>query len=114
MSAGKVASLRSVNHPGVVPILDSWVSPQGEPCLVMPFVDRPALREVMAIAGMAVGLAGAALLFTPDAGARAIDHRGDGHHLRGRGGCQALFADALGARAAGVAAVAGNCRRLLA
>lgn len=46
--AYEVASLRSVNHPGVVPILDSWVSPHGEPCLVMPFLDGPTLREEIA------------------------------------------------------------------
>ena len=45
--AYEVASLRSVNHPGVVPILDSWVSPYGEPCIVMPFLDGPTLREEM-------------------------------------------------------------------
>ena len=45
--AYEVASLRSVNHPGVVPILDSWVSPQGEPCLVMPFLEGPTIREEM-------------------------------------------------------------------
>ena len=42
--AYEVASLRSVHHPGVVPILDSWVSARGEPCLVMPFLDGPTLR----------------------------------------------------------------------
>jgi len=46
--AYEVASLRSVNHPGVVPILDSWVSPQGQPCLVMPFLEGPTLRDAMA------------------------------------------------------------------
>ena len=45
--AYEVASLRSVNHPGVVAILDSWVSPQGRPCLVMPFLGGPTLRDAM-------------------------------------------------------------------
>jgi ligand-binding sensor domain-containing protein len=46
--AYEVASLRSVDHPGVSPILDSWVSPAGEPCLVMPFLEGPTLRKEMA------------------------------------------------------------------
>ena len=45
--AYEVASLRSVDHPGVVPILDAWVSPAGEPCLVMPFLEGPTLRTKM-------------------------------------------------------------------
>ncbi len=45
--AYEVASLRSVVHPGVIPIWDSWVSEWGEPCLVMPFVEGPTLREVL-------------------------------------------------------------------
>jgi hypothetical protein len=46
--AYEVAELRSVDHPGVSPILDSWVSPAGEPCLVMPFLEGPTLRNEMA------------------------------------------------------------------
>jgi hypothetical protein len=46
--AYEVAALRSVDHPGVSPILDSWVSPAGEPCLVMPFLEGPTLRTEMA------------------------------------------------------------------
>jgi ligand-binding sensor domain-containing protein len=46
--AYEVASLRSVNHQGVVPILDSWVSPHGEPCLAMLFLNGPTLREELA------------------------------------------------------------------
>jgi ligand-binding sensor domain-containing protein len=46
--AYEVASLRSVDHPGVSPILDSWVTPAGEPCLVMPFLAGPTLRKEMA------------------------------------------------------------------
>jgi ligand-binding sensor domain-containing protein len=45
--AYEVASLRSVDHPGVSPILDSWVSSAGEPCLVMPFLEGPTLRNEM-------------------------------------------------------------------
>jgi tRNA A-37 threonylcarbamoyl transferase component Bud32 len=46
--AYEVASLRPVDHPGVSPILDSWVTPVGEPCLVMPFLGGPTLRKGMA------------------------------------------------------------------
>jgi hypothetical protein len=46
--AYEVASLRSVDHPGVSPIVDSWVSPGGEPCLVMPYLAGPTLRQEMA------------------------------------------------------------------
>ena len=42
--AHEVAALRSVDHPGVVRVLDSWISPSGEPCLAMPFLDGPTLR----------------------------------------------------------------------
>ncbi len=45
--AQEVASLRSVDHPGVVRVLDSWISPAGEPCLAMPFLDGPTLRQAM-------------------------------------------------------------------
>lgn len=41
----EVASLRTIAHPGVVPILDSWVSSDGSPCLVMPFLEGPTLRQ---------------------------------------------------------------------
>ncbi len=41
----EVASLRTVSHPGVVPVLDSWVSSDGSPCLVMPFLEGPTLRQ---------------------------------------------------------------------
>jgi ligand-binding sensor domain-containing protein len=46
--AYEVAALRSVDHPGVIRILDSWVTSAGEPCLVMPFLEGPTLREEMA------------------------------------------------------------------
>jgi ligand-binding sensor domain-containing protein len=45
--AQEVASLRTVDHPGVVRVLDSWISPAGEPCLAMPFLDGPTLRQAM-------------------------------------------------------------------
>jgi ligand-binding sensor domain-containing protein/predicted Ser/Thr protein kinase len=45
--AHEVAALRSVQHPGVVPILDSWISPAGEPCLAMPFLNGQTLRAAM-------------------------------------------------------------------
>jgi serine/threonine protein kinase len=45
--AHEVAALRSVQHPGVVRILDSWVSPAGEPCLVMPFLEGQTLRAAL-------------------------------------------------------------------
>jgi ligand-binding sensor domain-containing protein/tRNA A-37 threonylcarbamoyl transferase component Bud32 len=45
--AHEVAALRSVEHPGVVPILDSWISPAGEPCLAMPFLDGQTLRVAL-------------------------------------------------------------------
>ncbi|MEO7650008.1 MAG: protein kinase, partial [Bryobacteraceae bacterium] len=45
--AHEVAALRSVEHPGVVRILDSWISPSGEPCLAMPFLDGLTLRAAM-------------------------------------------------------------------
>jgi len=46
--AHEVAALRSVHHPGVVSILDSWISPAGEPCLAMPFLDGETLRAALA------------------------------------------------------------------
>ena len=45
--AHEVAALRSVEHPGVVRILDSWISPAGEPCLAMPFLDGQTLRAAL-------------------------------------------------------------------
>ncbi len=45
--AHEVAALRSVEHPGVVPILDSWISPAGEPCLTMPFLNGQTLRAAL-------------------------------------------------------------------
>jgi len=45
--AHEVAALRSVQHPGVVRIVDSWISPAGEPCLAMPFLDGQTLRAAL-------------------------------------------------------------------
>jgi hypothetical protein len=45
--AHEVASLRSVEHPGIVRVLDSWINPAGEPCLAMPFLDGPTLRAAL-------------------------------------------------------------------
>jgi ligand-binding sensor domain-containing protein len=45
--AHEVAALRSVEHPGVVPLLDSWISPAGEPCLAMPYLEGQTLRAAM-------------------------------------------------------------------
>ena len=46
--AQEVAALRSLSHPGIVKILDSWVNPGGQPCLVMEFVEGPTLRAALA------------------------------------------------------------------
>jgi serine/threonine protein kinase len=45
--AQEVAALRSIEHTGVVRILDSFVSTDGEPCLVMPFLEGPTLRAAL-------------------------------------------------------------------
>ena len=45
--AHEVAALQSVRHPAVVRVLDSWISPEGEPCLAMPFLEGPTLREAL-------------------------------------------------------------------
>jgi hypothetical protein len=45
--AHEVAALRSIDQPGIVKILDSWVNPAGEPCLAMPFLDGPTLRAAL-------------------------------------------------------------------
>ena len=43
--AHEISALRSVDHPGVIRVLDSWISPDGEPCIAMPFLDGPTLRD---------------------------------------------------------------------
>ncbi len=45
--AHEVAALRSIQHPGVVRVLDSWISPAGEPCLAMPFLEGETLRVAL-------------------------------------------------------------------
>lgn len=45
--AHEVAALNSVHHPGVVAILDSWIAPDGSPCLVMPFLVGPTLSAAL-------------------------------------------------------------------
>lgn len=77
--AHEVAALRSVQHPGVVSILDSWISPSGEPCLSMPFLSGQTLRAALDSAPIEVHRAasiirqlGSALA---DIHARGIVHR---------------------------------------
>jgi ligand-binding sensor domain-containing protein len=43
----EVAALRSIEHPGVVRVVDSWISPRGAPCLAMPFLEGPTLRAAL-------------------------------------------------------------------
>ncbi len=42
--AQEVAALQLVVHPGVIPLLDSWIEPDGQPCLVLPLLPSPTLR----------------------------------------------------------------------
>src|SRR5262249_2857040 len=53
--AHEVAALRSVEHPGVVRVLDSWISAAGEPCLAMPFLEGETLRAALDRAKFALG-----------------------------------------------------------
>jgi ligand-binding sensor domain-containing protein/predicted Ser/Thr protein kinase len=43
----EVMALRSIAHPCVVPLLDSWIDEDGRPILVMPFIAGRTLREVI-------------------------------------------------------------------
>jgi predicted Ser/Thr protein kinase len=43
--AQEIAALSSINHPRVVPILDSWVGSKGECLIVMPYLEGPSLRD---------------------------------------------------------------------
>ena len=77
--AHEVAALRSVQHPGVVPILDSWISPAGEPCLTMPYLNGQTLRAALDQGPLSIPLAariirqlGSALA---DVHSRGIVHR---------------------------------------
>ena len=45
--AKEVATLRSIRHPNVVPVIDSWIDANGEACLAMPFLDGPTLRDTL-------------------------------------------------------------------
>ena len=45
--AHEVAALSSVKDPGVVGILDSWIGPDGTPCLVMPFIGGRTLGAAL-------------------------------------------------------------------
>src|SRR5439155_21436872 len=45
--AQEVAALRSIRHPGVIAIRDSWISATGESCLAMPLLDGPTLRAAL-------------------------------------------------------------------
>lgn len=44
--AHEVAALHTLHHPGVVGLIDSWISPGGEPCLAMEFLKGPTLRQI--------------------------------------------------------------------
>lgn len=50
----EVMALRSIEHPCVVPLLDSWIDEDGRPILVMPLITGRTLREVID-AGCPVG-----------------------------------------------------------
>jgi hypothetical protein len=43
--AQEVAALRTIHHPGVVPLLESMILPDGAPALVMPLVPGVTLRQ---------------------------------------------------------------------
>lgn len=45
--AHEVAALRMIHHPGVVPLLDSWIDPNGMPCLVCPLLPGETLRQIL-------------------------------------------------------------------
>ncbi len=43
----EVNALTSLSHPGLVPLIDWWINPSGEPCLAMAFVEGPTLRAAI-------------------------------------------------------------------
>ena len=43
--AKEVFALRSVHHPNIVPVIDSWIDSDGNGCLAMPFLEGPTLRH---------------------------------------------------------------------
>lgn len=45
--AREVTALRTVQHPGVLPLLDAWIEPDGQPCMVTPLLLGPTLRELL-------------------------------------------------------------------
>jgi ligand-binding sensor domain-containing protein len=51
--AQEVAALRGINHAGVVSVLDCWVHADGRPCLIMPLLPGPTLRDALAPGPMA-------------------------------------------------------------
>jgi serine/threonine-protein kinase len=71
--AQEVAALRSVHHPGVIPILNSWIEADGNPCIAMPFLEGCTLRE--ALAGGSLEPARAARLIQQIGSAMETVHR---------------------------------------
>jgi len=65
--AQEVAALHTLNHPGLVRLLDSWISPEGEPCLAMEYLEGPTLRELLTKAGT----------FAPEQLAGIVEQLGD-------------------------------------
>ncbi|MBY0505337.1 MAG: protein kinase [Bryobacteraceae bacterium] len=45
--AQELTALRAVSHPGVITLLDSWIQPTGELCLVTPLIAGRTLREAL-------------------------------------------------------------------
>ncbi|MFN7923411.1 MAG: protein kinase [Bryobacteraceae bacterium] len=45
--AHEVAALSSIRHPGVVPILNSWIEADGSPCLAMPLLEGVTLEAAL-------------------------------------------------------------------
>ena len=45
--AHEVAALHTLDDPGVVKLLDSWITEEGEACLAMPYLEGPTLRGVL-------------------------------------------------------------------
>ena len=68
-----------VSHPGVVPLLDSWITRDGEPCLAMPFLDGPTLRQWLTQTGPADPNVAASIVRQLGAALSAIHARGIVH-----------------------------------
>ncbi|MBL8210725.1 MAG: protein kinase [Bryobacterales bacterium] len=99
--AFEVATLQSIRHPGVVAVLDSWMDERGWPCLVMPLLEGPTLREALGRGPLAVGRA-ARLIRQLGAALGEIHGRGVVHRdvkpdnvilTGGEGGEQAVLID---------------------